>query len=80
MVRLGELRSGLERTFDLPGIVAGDWDCVSEVSWARRVPPLVQLWGTHREGIAGVVRRQSLQLQSLVGQVEQEVGRWVRSI
>lgn len=44
---------------------------------------LVQLWGTHREGtvrIAGVARRQSLRLQSLVGRVKQEVDRRVFSI
>lgn len=35
----------------------------------RRVPPLVQLWGTHRVGTertAGIMGRQSHQLQSLV--------------
>lgn len=82
MVRLGELKTGL-RTFLLPRIVPGYWDYICEVSWARRVPVLVQLWGTHREGtvrIAGVVRRQSLRLQSLVGRVKQEVDRRVFSI
>lgn len=82
MARLGELKTGL-RTFFLPRIVPGYWDCICEVSWARRVPVLVQLWGTHREGTvrtAGVTRRQSLQLQSLVGHAEQEVDRRVFSI
>ena len=40
----------------LPGLVPGHWDCIYEVSWARRVSLLVQLWGTHRtEGAARVL-------------------------
>lgn len=49
------------RAFILPGTVPEDWDYVCEVSWGRRVPPLVQLWGIHRVGTertAGIMGRQ----------------------